>query len=130
MHDGWAVVAPDGNGQRVVESLEQRRNALPRQTYRVEAGQRGQADLERRRSQVVARIALVLRHQADALKAHQIAVRLGGTHAGGGGDILEHQRAAGLRQRFDEGETHFDRLNPCAFLFHCNRIVFCLVKSI
>jgi multidrug efflux pump subunit AcrA (membrane-fusion protein) len=103
---------------------------LDRAQQLVDRGFISQADLQRRRAQVVARIALVLRHQTDALKAHQIAVSLGGTHAGGSGDILEHQRSAGLCQRLNEGETHFDRLNPCAFLFHCNRIVFCLVKSI
>ena len=95
------MIAPDGNRQRVVEGVEQAGNALSGQTHRVEAGQRGQADLECRWPQVIARVALVLTDQADALKAHQIAVSLGRTHAGGGGNIFQHQRAAGLRQCFD-----------------------------
>ena len=130
VHDGRPVVAPDGDGRRVVDALHERGHAFARQPHGVQPGQRCQAQLERGRAQVVAGGARVLGDQADALEAHEVAVRLGGAHAGVGRQVLEHLRAPGARQRLQQCKTDLDRLNPCAFLVHCNRIWFCLVKSI
>lgn len=73
-------------------------HAFARQAHRIQARQRGQAQLERRRAQVVVCGAAVLHHQPQALKAHQIAVGLGRAHAGRGRQVFQHERPARARQ--------------------------------
>ena len=57
---------------------------------RIDARERGQAQLERRGAEVIARAAGVLHHQLKALEAHQVAVRLGRAHSGGGREVAQH----------------------------------------
>ena len=120
--DGRAVVAPDRQRQRVAtDLLHDPRHPLACQLDRVDAGQRRQSQLEGGGPEVVAGIAGVLRHQFQPLEAHQVAMRLGCTHAGGGCQVAQHQRSVGLAQHVQQTESDLDRLNA-GTLLHCQSV--------
>ena len=118
MHQRRAAIAPDGQRNRVADLFHELGHELARQANRIEPRQRCKAELERCGAEVVAAAARVLHDEAEPLVAHQITVRLGRAHAGGGGDVLEHQRAVRARQRFEQRKAHFHGLNAGAFLVH------------
>jgi hypothetical protein len=101
----------------VADFLDEARDALARELHRVEALERGQPELQRGGSQVIARGRGVLHHELQPLEAHEIAVRLGGAHAGSLGEVAQHQRAGCLAQHAQQPEAHFHRLDAGA-LFH------------
>ena len=96
--------------------LEQGRQALAPHLHGVQPGQRGQAELERCRAQVVARGARVLHHQAQTLEADQVTVGLGRAHVGGGGEVAQHQRPGGAGQHVEQRKADLDGLDAGAFL--------------
>ena len=125
VHDGGAVVAPHGQRQRVADLLHQRGHTFTRQAHRVQPRQGGQAQLQCCGPQVITRGAAVLHHQAQALEADQVAVRLGGTHAGAGGQVAQHQRAGGLGQHVQQRKPDLQRLDARAGLVRLGFAVAC-----
>ncbi|MCY1540256.1 hypothetical protein D9M68_758840 [compost metagenome] len=88
--------------------------AFARQLHGVDAREAGQTQPQRGGAEVVTRAHRVLHHQAHALETHEVAVRLGGAHAGGGGQVAQHQRARCFRQGIEQLETHLHRLDARA----------------
>ncbi len=111
MHDGRPLVAPHRQCQGLADLLHQRSQALAREFDAVQPGQRSQAQLQGCRTQVVTRAAGVLRHQVQALETDQVAVGLGGAHAGSGRQVTQHQGPAGGGQHLQQAETNFHRLD-------------------
>ena len=110
------MVAPDRQRQRVAGVLHQRGQAFARHLDGIEPRERGQAQAQGGRPELVAVGAAVLHHQAQTLEAHQVAVGLGRAHARLRGEVAQHQRPGGLRQHIEQGKTHFDRLDAGARL--------------
>ena len=77
----------------------------------VETAQGGEAELQRLGTEIVMARYAILRDQADALKAGEIAVGLAGGHAGGLRERGEGHRAAGLAQHVEQGGADLDRLD-------------------
>jgi hypothetical protein len=110
-HQRRAAMAPDGDGHRVAGGARELVDALGGQPHRVVLLQADQAHLQRERAQAVAPALGLALDQAQLDEAHQVGVRLSGRHVGRGGEILQRQRLAVVRQREQQAAAHLDALD-------------------
>ena len=114
-HDGRPEIRPHGERHRLAggggERLGHRRGGL----QRVRLVERGQAELQRRRAERIARRDGVLLDQAELAEAHQVGMRARRRQAGARGQVLQRGRAGLLGQRQQQPAADLDRLHRALF---------------
>ena len=105
MHDGGALVAPDGQRQRVADLLHQERNPLARQLHRVQPRQAGQPQLQRGLA-----LAVDGRQEAAQPAVHRAAAGVGQHLRQGAARLAVDQQVRRLRHQVRQ--AHLDRLPP------------------
>ena len=105
------MVCPYRKGDGLLDVLGQAAQPLGADGHGVQAPQRRKPEIEGEGSEVVAAAVGVLFDESGSRETHEIAVRLGCRHAGGGGQVAQHDGVRRLGQCQQQPAADFDGLD-------------------